>query len=304
MIVPFRFQAKAIRSVISWYVSWFISRRKILLVSPTGSGKTEMAFLIAQQLKAKRILYLGRTLQLVDQTAERAYKYWDVGIVNGTSRQWDKEFVCCTYLSLDISRCKEFDLIIFDECHRLIPYQQMINKLMAQSLVKCKLLGLTATPKPENYKYFEATVLVTDSEVLAEGRQAKRIDSNHQILSISELYQLWFKMAKDRRTIIFCKNQSVANFTANFFSLKGVKAYAITSDTHKDERNYYIKYAQILTTVEVLAEGSDLPLISCIISIAPIKKAESYWRKIQQDGRGLRSDTRDCLILACNELRL
>jgi superfamily II DNA or RNA helicase len=126
--------------------------RKILVQLSTGGGKTVIFTTLAKQYEG-RVLILVDSKELVVQTA----KHFENG---ATFEAKDKVFpqnkIVISMVQTLKSRLKkqpdlisDFDLIIIDECH-IIQYEVLLP------LIKCKLLGFTATPvsnRKDNYYY-------------------------------------------------------------------------------------------------------------------------------------------------------
>jgi superfamily II DNA or RNA helicase len=135
--------------------------RKILVQLATGGGKTIIFTTLAKQYEG-RVLILVDSRELVGQTA----KHFDNG---ATFEAKDKVFpqnkIVVSMVQTLKSRIKkqpdlisDFDLVIIDECH-IIQYEVLLP------LIKCKLLGFTATPvsnRKDNYYYnFELKQMFT-----------------------------------------------------------------------------------------------------------------------------------------------
>jgi superfamily II DNA or RNA helicase len=126
--------------------------RKILIQLATGGGKTIIFTTLAKQYKG-RVLILVDSRELVGQTA----KHFEFG---ATFEAKDKFFpenkIVVSMVQTLKSRIKkqpdlisDFDLVIIDECH-IIQYEVLLP------LIKCKLLGFTATPvsnRKDTYYY-------------------------------------------------------------------------------------------------------------------------------------------------------
>ena len=116
---------------------------------PTGRGKTVIALNIATKLKAKTLIVVHKTF-LSNQWKERILQYTDctdIGIIQGTKTETSQQFVIGMLQSIsmkdyEVDIFKNFDLIIYDECHHLGA------KVFSQALLKINskyTLGLSAT---------------------------------------------------------------------------------------------------------------------------------------------------------------
>jgi superfamily II DNA or RNA helicase len=115
----------------------------------TGGGKTVCALYIASQLKLPTIVLVHNTF-LRDQWIERITSFLPkarIGKIQGDVVDTDKDIVVAMLQSIsmkdyEIDIFKNFDLIIYDECHHLGA------KVFSQALLKINskyTLGLSAT---------------------------------------------------------------------------------------------------------------------------------------------------------------
>jgi superfamily II DNA or RNA helicase len=116
---------------------------------PTGFGKTVIAINIATKLKAKTLIIVHKTF-LANQWKERIFQYTNckqIGTIQGTKIDTTQSFVIGMLQSIsmkdyEVDIFKNFDLIIYDECHHLGA------KVFSQALLKINspyTLGLSAT---------------------------------------------------------------------------------------------------------------------------------------------------------------
>ena len=134
----------------------FNPNRKILVQLSTGGGKTIIFTTLAKQYKG-RVLILVDSRELVGQTA----KHFEHGATfEAKDKVFPKTKIVVSMVQTLKSRLKkqpdliaDFDLVIIDECH-ILQYEILLP------LIKCKLLGFTATPvsnRKDNY-YYDAEV--------------------------------------------------------------------------------------------------------------------------------------------------
>ena len=124
-----------------------------ILQSKAGSGKTQMGIALIREY-GKRALWLCHTLDLVNQSKERAERYMDSSLIGKiTEGKVDigkgVTFATIQTMSkLDLSRYRDmWDVIIVDECHRvagtptaMTQFSKVLNSLSARHKY-----GLSAT---------------------------------------------------------------------------------------------------------------------------------------------------------------
>jgi DNA repair protein RadD len=122
--------------------------RRIILASPTGSGKTEigMSFIKRNQLKGSTAWFIVDRKTLVDQTSDRFFEYGiDHGIIQGDNRLTDYsksvQIVSAQTLARRSIR-KRPNLILWDEAHT--EYKDVLK--LIEEADTARAIGLTATP--------------------------------------------------------------------------------------------------------------------------------------------------------------
>lgn len=172
------YQALAIQNLRSCLAEDYI---RILLYSPTGSGKTEMAMALVKGAiaKGKRVIFLCNRIHLVEQTSRRFLRSGiKHGIIQGqnTTRTYENVLVA-SIQTIARRGLPEVDLVIIDEAHTVAgskDYRAVIA--MAKDV---PVIGLSATPYAKGLgrayeeiggALFERMVVAaTISELIADG---------------------------------------------------------------------------------------------------------------------------------------
>ena len=124
-----------------------------ILQSKAGSGKTQMGIALIKEY-GRRALWLCHTLDLVNQSKERAERYMDkslIGKITEGKVDIGKGVTFATIQTmckLDLSQYKDmWDVIIVDECHRVAgtPTQMSMFAKVLNSLSARHKFGLSAT---------------------------------------------------------------------------------------------------------------------------------------------------------------
>jgi superfamily II DNA or RNA helicase/HKD family nuclease/SOS-response transcriptional repressor LexA len=126
--------------------------RRGLVVLATGLGKTWLAAFDAEQIGARRVLFVAHREEILGQAAEtfmRIRKGARVGLYTGKSRDADVDVLCASVQTLSRASHLEnfspqhFDYVVVDEFHHASA--ATYRKLLAH-FAPSFLLGLTATP--------------------------------------------------------------------------------------------------------------------------------------------------------------
>lgn len=174
MIAKREYQERAVKDA----TARLKKHRRVLLVSPTGSGKTVIAVKLLLVLKPKRVLWVAHRIELLRQARAELIAAGvpkeDIGILSGTERS--NEDARILIASVDMFRTRPVgplnpDVVVIDEAHRgaAKSYQEIIY-----ALPKAKVLGLTATPwrldgTPLGDTFEEMVVAAGQSELILGG---------------------------------------------------------------------------------------------------------------------------------------
>ena len=124
-----------------------------ILQSKAGSGKTQMGIALIKEY-GRRALWLCHTLDLVNQSKERAERYMDSSLIGKITEgkvvigKGVTFATIQTMCKLDLSQYKDmWDVIIVDECHRVAgtPTQMSMFAKVLNSLSARHKFGLSAT---------------------------------------------------------------------------------------------------------------------------------------------------------------
>lgn len=282
------------------------------IVSPCGSGKSVMIAEIARKttLKGNQILFLVHRKELIDQIKGTFEKHGvDLqfvlfGMVQTIVRKMDK--------------IKKPSLIITDENHHSLAKSY---KTIYEYFDGVPRLGFTATPIRLNgsglgdvndlllegvsvewlienkrlspYRYYAPALI--DKNVL-------KLNSMHDFSKTSidkaleqkaiygDVIKHYKKLADGQQAIVYCHSIESSLKTRDLFIEAGYQAAHIDGKTNKQERDSIIEQfrkheIQILTNVDLIGEGFDVPDCSTVIMLRPTKSLSLY---IQQAMRGMR----------------
>lgn len=282
------------------------------IVSPCGSGKSVVIAEIARKttLKGNHVLFLVHRKELIDQikntfeTHGVAMQYVLFGMVQTIVRKLDK--------------IVKPNLIITDENHHSLAKSY---KTIYEYFADVPRLGFTATPVRLNgsglgdvndlliegvsvdwliknkrltpYKYYAPALI--DTSILkmnsmsefSKGSIDKALEQKAIYGDVIKHYQ---KLADGEQAIVYCHSIESSMKTAELFKEAGYQSAHIDGKTNKQERDDIIEKfrnhdIQILTNVDLIGEGFDVPDCSTVIMLRPTKSLSLF---IQQAMRGMR----------------
>ena len=295
-----------------------------LLVMPTGAGKTVVFTEIAQLAKAngKKVLILVHRRELVAQASAKLKK---IGVKHGTISAGSKpsqHWVQVASVQTLVRRLNTYnwrpDLIIVDEAHHAVAGSW--ERCLAH-YKDAKVVGVTATPSrldgrglgshfstlvqgPSVAKLVESGYLsqhkVYAPPVLADLGKVKTRAGDYAKDQLSEVMDRptitgdsishYRRLADGLPAIAFCCSIAHATSVCTQFNAAGYRARLVTGDMPTDERDDAISgladgRTQILCSVDVVSEGTDVPAVACAILLRPTMSEALY---LQQVGRILR----------------
>lgn len=303
-------------------------QRRIVIVAPTGAGKTTIAAKFVQDaLRAQRpVLFIAHRKELIDQAYNRLVHMGvprsRIGVIMGEDgRRNPGALVQVASISSLVRRVHpSASLVLIDECHRAPAGSY---KKVTASYPDAIHLGLTATPMRNDNRglsdVYDALVEVASPQELmdqgylvepvvytvpqGELPDFKRVRVRKGEYDIKQLESLlnqgrlvgdiiahWRTLGADKQTLVFAVSVAHAEHIAERFREQGVSAAAISGATPKKEREQTLKDFEerrihVLVNVNVLTEGTDLPIAKCAILARPTKSTSLY---LQMVGRILR----------------
>jgi superfamily II DNA or RNA helicase len=295
----------------------------VILVAPTGSGKTTIAAAIihAAAAKGKRVLFLAHRKELIDQAITRLAEH-DIaaGIIMAGRQPFPHRAVqVASVQTLARREVPPSDLVIVDECHhaRAKSYQRAIGAAPVT-------LGLTATPWRTDGRglgeLFEGVVVAArPAELITDGYLCPVTGFAYDAPDLSgvktaagdyeeggaaavmayvggNVVQRWIDFRPGRSVLFACTIEHSRQMVERFRDA-GVIAEHLDGTTPIAERAAILSRlasgaTEVVCNVGVLTEGWDLPSLRCVILARPTKSLGLY---IQMAGRGLRpADGKAC----------
>jgi superfamily II DNA or RNA helicase len=274
---PYKFQLSALARLETKFFDENV--QNVVLVSPTGSGKTVMAAHAMQDPRFERVRCISHRVSINDQ---------------------NRTLLCPTYTpqSLKNGLPEDFgkpDLVIWEECHHS---EAPTFKAIRKKFPKAKMLGLTATPQRADglaLDLFDDLVVAAHySELLlnktivpcqVEIPTAFYDDREPDLVKAFLRYR-----EPSTRALFFCRSIEQAEDTAS--RLKRVQPFHC-GKTSKWNREVLaaFKAGQLegLTTVDALGEGIDVPDANLLVLGRKCDNVSTY---LQYCGRVMRAAER------------
>ena len=245
-----------------------------------------------------------------------------LGFFTGNKQDLDADFIFATSSMLarhlDYFSKDEFDYICYDEVHHIVADT---GSKIFEYFEPEFILGLTATPERMDNKdvlsYFDSNVpyelrlgdairndLVVPfhyygirDELLDYGNKnnekiSDSIVESKNIEFIKQEIEKHRKKSEKLKCIAFCVTKDHARRMKDAFNEIGYNAECLTSEDSIETRKFVIDKLQnefdpleIITTVDILNEGIDIPSINMVLFLRPTESSTIF---LQQLGRGLR----------------
>ena len=297
--------------------------RSVLLQCPTGAGKTVIFSEITRSAaaKGKSVFILVHRRELVKQASA---KLTDAGVEHGIisagfePSQHSVQVASVQTLVRRFHLVSEPNLIIIDEAHHAVAGSWL---KISDHFVHAKIIGVTATPSRLDGRglgsVFDALVLGPSVEQLVKlgflcphkvfappivadlstvktraGDYAK--DDLDQAMDrptiTGDCIGHYRRLADGLPAIAFCCSIKHATSVCQSFNAAGYRAKLVTGNMPMEDRDEAIAgladgRTQILCSVDVVSEGTDVPAVSAAILLRPTQSEALY---LQQVGRVLR----------------
>lgn len=308
--------------------------RRQVLALPTGGGKTVVAahLAVGAVAKGKRVLFIVDRVPLVEQAVRTfAAMGLSVGILQGENTCFSRtdDIIVASIQTIRARRAPDWiHLVIVDECHIL--HQAHIRLMETWNALH--FIGLSATPIRKGLGlHFTNLVrgpsvdwltehgflvpvhgLAPAVEAVASALQGVKVQRgdfaetdldaalNRREL-VGDIVTTWKAHGEDRQTLCFAVSIAHSKAIRDDFEAVGTACGHIDAYTPAEERARLIagfrsREIRILTSVNVLGIGFDVPDAACLILARPTLSEALH---MQQMGRGIRTAAgkQDCLIL-------
>lgn len=280
---------------------------RVLLVAPTGSGKTVMASAFVDGHRNGDVLFIAHRQEILDQ----AYRRFSLDGI-------DKKIRLASVQSMINRKMSAPSLIIVDEAHhiRAASYSRILGRFPG-----AKVLGLTATPwrldgRGLGVVFNASVVAATPKELIGGGYLANyggfAYDAPEHLSSVKKTHgdfskrQLAAVYSRSRviddavtryqehaagsRTVLFASSVENSMEFCAAFKRRGISAEHVDGNMSHQARSAIIARVRsgetaVLCNVDIVSEGFDISELECCIMARPTYSAALY---LQMFGRVLR----------------
>lgn len=250
-----------------------LGKKKALLISATGTGKTYLSAFDAKEFNPKRLLFIVHRANIAEtalKSFQRVFGFKkEMGLYTGYERNLDSDFIFSTVQTISKEdhlqkfQPEEFDYIIIDESHRAgaDSYQKIVKYFNPKFL-----LGMTATPERTDgldifslydhniayeirlqkaleidilapFHYFGVSDLIINGVEVEEKADFNLLTSDERAKRIIEYSQLYSSDNGIIRGLVFCSRVDEADELARKFNKMGYKSVSLTGSSSEAERS-------------------------------------------------------------------
>lgn len=306
------------------------ARRPLLQLPTGGGKTVIAAEIVKSAVgKNNRVLFLAPRRELVNQAAGKLAAFGiSCGIIMAGEEDKRNLYSLVQVASMDTLHARGVrtdrmlmpvaDVVIVDEAHLTIT---KTRRQLLEAYPDAVIIGLTATPARGDGRglgeIFDDLVLswpiskltaqgylvpvryYAPSKPDLEGLRTNK-DGDYVVKGLSErvdkpqligdVVQNWLRIARDKKTVIFCVTRAHSRHVCEALKAEGIAAEHLDGETPLEERRAILSRlesgeTQVLCNVFVATFGLDIPSLECAVLARPTRNITLY---LQMVGRVLR----------------
>ena len=309
------YQKKAVSDVHNWVQN---NTEPCCLFSAGGTGKSIMIAKVVQDLVSqdKHVCVMVNISKLIPQLSKLfdKLKITHNVIKAGHKRDWDDDAMVHIVMQQTLYARKEVkpkcDVLIIDEYH--ISFDTPSMNEVVERLEPRNIVGYSATPIDAKGEPLDGVELIEAIQVKEATEQgfltpvrtfvagfSERMDfddaddnrGDYNEVKLAKIvntesynknvFESWYNLAKERKTIVFCTGVQHAEDMNILFNINGVKSLAVHSQKSQKENDasflaFEKDEVQVLCSIGMISTGWDEPSVSCGISCRPTKSKRLY----------------------------
>jgi len=252
-------------------------KKKALLISATGTGKTYLSAFDVKAVDAKTFLFIVHRGNIANKAMETFKSIFgttrSMGVFSGNRKEVNANFLFSTVQTiskpenLELFNKDHFDYIVIDETHRAgaESYKRVLDYFNPGFL-----LGMTATPERTDghdiFKYFDYNIAyeirlhkaleeemlspfhyygVTDisvnGQIIDDNAAFDSLTSNERLDKIIEKSSFYGCDSGEVRGLVFCSKVEECKILATEFTKRGLPSIYLTGENTEEERSNAIE---------------------------------------------------------------
>ncbi|WP_282139593.1 DUF3427 domain-containing protein [Cytobacillus oceanisediminis] len=323
-IVPNKMQQAALQQIQALRNE---GKKKGLIISATGTGKTYLSAFDVRRFVPKRMLFIVHREQILNKAKEDFRKILggleeDFGILSGTTRQKNARYLFATIQSISkdehlFSFAKDdFDYILIDEVHKAgaSSYHKVMEYFAPEFM-----MGMTATPERTDhfnifelfdyniayeirlqealeedmlcpFHYFGVTDFEFDGKLIDDASKLSDLVTEERVKHIIEKINYYGASGEKVRGLMFCSRKDEAKELSHMLNEEGFNTVVLTGEDSQEERERRVNQleAGIIDYILTVDIFNEGIDIPSINQVVMLRQTKSSIIFIQQLGRGLR----------------
>jgi len=274
-------------------------KRAILLVAPTGAGKTTIAGLAMKGAvsRSMRGAFIAHRRELIEQAAKR-FQSFGLEVGYRGLRPGAPVQVTSPHVILARRQMPEAEFVVFDEAHHYVAdeWRQILDGYRKAG---AHVLGLSATPERGDGiglgGAFDHLIVVSQIAELTDLGFLVPCDVARPRGGVSRMacepWEAYLKYAPGRSAVVFAPHVKAAEAFAADFRAHGIDAGVVEGTMAEEDRDRVLaRFAtgelRVIVNVMVLTEGWDCPIADVCILARLVGSPSLY---LQMVGRVLRT---------------